>query len=79
MATIYFGQKCGKAGNGVYQCESMWHVSVNVTIRTGYMYSNAHALHAPTLWQLQSCSHIEYCKVEQNSHIKMAVPHGRNI
>jgi len=47
----FFGQKCDKAGNRVYQSESMWHVSVNFTIRTGYMYRNAHAFHAPTLLQ----------------------------
>jgi len=71
---FFFGKKCGKAGNGVYQCESMWLVSVNVTVRTGYMHRNACAFHAPTLLQWQSCSQMEFCTVEQNSHIKLQFP-----
>jgi hypothetical protein len=69
---FFFVQKCGNVENGVQTSESMWHILLNVTIRWGCMYSDAHTLHMQTsCWQPNL--EMEVCKIPP-SYIIMLQP-----
>lgn len=64
--------KCVNRRNGVCAFDRIWHVLVNITIRWGCMYRNAHAFVVQTLcWQ--PCLEMEIDKVVQCLYVIITV------